>query len=135
MHQVQKLSTQDFAEVLSAMRRLKNEATELRTATRVGVGAKATVWWIDNGRAAEASWVHVEDLSLTGAGLITTRALGNTEPFILGLPRARREPLLVECQAAHVRELADGVYRVGARFGRTLQRGGETPTKPVDAPL
>lgn len=131
---LEKLTTQQLAEVLAALRAQQAEGgRELRVAPRVSVNARVTVWWIgDDGKPEAAASGYAQDISIGGVSLVVARAARSGEPFIVGLPRPRREPLLVRCEATHARELADGVYRVGAKFRATIERN-QPATQPASA--
>lgn len=118
-----KLSTQEFAAVVAALGpRSDRRGSEMRAASRIGVAGQAMVWWMGpNGQAQPAVSVFVQDLSLTGVGLLTSRMAEVGKAFVLGLPRGAQEPLLLCCQVARALELADGVCRVGAQFTRALR--------------
>lgn len=129
-----KLSTQEFAEVMAVMNSHKRGDSEKRAATRVEVNGPATVWWLDPaGRPLPASSIHIADISLTGVGFLTGRAVAASEMFIVGLTRQGRTPLVLSCRALRTRELAEGVYRVGAAYLAKLERAA--PRVPAAPPV
>ena len=122
-----RLTSQEFAEVMAVMNSHKRGDSEKRAATRVEVNGPATVWWLDPaGRPCPASSIHVSDISITGIGFLTGRAVAAEEAFIVGLARQGRTPLVISCRALRTRELAEGVFRVGAAYVSKLERADST---------
>lgn len=56
------------------------------------------------------------DISINGIGLVQHRPPQRASRLIVQLPRTRSNPLRLLCNIAYARELAEGVYAVGAIF-------------------
>lgn len=122
------LSTQHMAEVIAALRRHAADGSdrEKRTAPRIEVNGRVVVWPIDeDNKPSGAMSVFVRDISLRGMGFFVAGAVPRT--FIVGLPRGRREPVLLHCRTTFSRELADHLFVVGAEFQRALERPSPIP--------
>jgi hypothetical protein len=81
--------------------------------------------------AADGATVYVHDLSLGGAGLLTALRVPEGEHFVLDLgPRpsptsgAARTGVSLFCTAAYCRDLAPGLFGVGAKFVKEVSAGG-----------
>ena len=118
------LSSQILAEVVATLKQAGHDdaGRELRRATRIEVRSRIVVWPIVDGRSGEAVSVYARDISARGIGLLQSGAQAMRGRFVVGLPRGRREPVLVSCRSLHTRELADRLHFVGAEFEQVLPK-------------
>jgi hypothetical protein len=115
-----KLTIQDFAEVVAALRApaTTSSAQEKRRAVRMSVTAKLEVTLINEDELGRTFSTLTRDISLTGAGLLQSVALQQGQEFVLVLPRPHGKPLCVCAVTLHCRPLADGVFGVGCEYTR-----------------
>ena len=86
-----------------------------------------------------AAIVHVQDVSLGGAGLLASRDLAVGEQLVLVLQGRDGKAMSLLCSVAHCRQMAPDVYAVGAQFlhaqntdGASAHRTTQvTPPKPA----
>ncbi len=69
-----------------------------------------------DGTPAEAFTALTRDISFAGVGLVQRTKIPQNSQIVVRLPRKDQEPLVMLCKAIHVRELADGVFAIGAEF-------------------
>lgn len=69
----------------------------------------------------------IRDISVEGLGLLLSLPLARGELFSVALPRIGSTPLLAQCTVLHSREVAQGIWGIGAAFVST------TPAKPQNA--
>jgi hypothetical protein len=69
-----------------------------------------------DGTPGEAFTALTRDISFAGVALLQRMKIPQNSPIVVRLPRKDKEPLVMLCRAIHVRELADGVYAIGAEF-------------------
>ena len=69
-----------------------------------------------DGSTQKAFSALTRDISHAGLGLFQRHRVPQNSTLIVRLPRANLQPLGILCKAIHVRELAEGVYAVGAEF-------------------
>jgi hypothetical protein len=117
-----KLTVQDFAEIVAALRgeHADLSAQEKRRAVRMTVTSKLVVGVLkDADHISRTFSVLTRDISLAGAGLLQSVALQQGQEFVIGLPRkSPKPPLFFVTKAMHCRPLADGVYGIGCEFVR-----------------
>jgi hypothetical protein len=133
-----KLSRTDFADVHEALARQRPAAEARRAATEKRVGARLTVEHEvlvatvnPDGSTGETFTALTRDISHAGLGLLQRRRLAHNSLIIISLPRGELQPLIVLCKAIHVRELAEGIYAIGAEFlnETTLGTPGADPAE------
>jgi hypothetical protein len=109
------LSPQYFAEALEAIKKRETQSAgrEKRRHVRYTVVSRVDVLHPASGRTY-AALTH--DLSQEGIGLIQSASMQRGELMAVSLPRAKNNVLVALCKVAHARELADGVWGVGATF-------------------
>jgi len=116
-----KLSVQDFAEIVSALRGEASDlsAQEKRRAVRMSVTSKLVVGVLNDGALGRTYSVLTRDISLAGIGLLQSIALQQGQEFVLSLPRQHgKPPLFFVLVVMHCRPLADGLYGLGCEFVR-----------------
>jgi hypothetical protein len=109
---------QHFAEVVAALKSASPNpaAQELRRAPRIEINAKVVTWPLTDNGAGEAVTMLARDISFRGIGLVTAHPMPSNSRFAVGLPRGRFEPICVVCTCMHAREIADGIFMIGAQF-------------------
>jgi hypothetical protein len=131
------IKSQQLAEVLAVLLepKLPGAGAEKRRATRIAVEAPVSIWPVVNGSPGTATTVLTRDISYSGVGLLLVRAVKSGDQFILKLPRAKADPMLVLCEVTFVKILAESLYGVGAQFVTILQQSKDIkPVQPVEAP-
>ena len=137
-----KLSRSDFVEVCQALAQQKAEndaravaagADEKRGGTRMTVEDRVIVATLHlDGTPAESFTALTRDISFAGIGLLQRKKLAQNTQIIVQLPRKDKEPLTILCKAVHVRELADGVYVVGAEFMKEMSLNKPSPADAAE---
>lgn len=116
-----KLSVQDFAEIVGALRGQASDlnAQEKRRAVRMTVTSKLVVGVLKDDAVGRTYSVLTRDISLAGIGLLQSIALQQGQEFVLSLPRQHgKPPLFFVTVVMHCRPLADGLYGLGCEFVR-----------------
>src|SRR4051794_17183362 len=116
-----KLTVQDFAEIVSALRgeAASLGAQEKRRAVRMEVNSKLVVGVLNDETVGRTYSVLTRDISLAGIGLLQSIALQQGQEFVLSLPRTHgKPPLFFVTVVMHCRPLADGLYGLGCEFVR-----------------
>src|SRR4051812_9717789 len=115
-----KISVQDFAEVVAALRGAGGDpaAAEKRRAVRMTVHAKLAVGLLEivNGKpdVTRSFSALTRDISMAGMGLLQSIAAPQGHQVLITLPRANgKGPLYVCAKVLHCRPLADGIFSVG----------------------
>jgi hypothetical protein len=113
-----KLTIQDFAEIVAALRRPGTNAAaqEKRRAVRMTVNAKLDAALIDGDELGRAFSTLTRDVSLTGAGLFQSLPLQQGQEFVLILPKQSGKPICIRTVVMHCRPLADALYGIGCEF-------------------
>jgi hypothetical protein len=117
------LAVQHLAEVVETIRKSEStgSAMDKRRFARITVVAKVEVLNPSTGRTYTAL---TRDFSLEGIGLIQSIPMTRGQQITTSLPRsAKHGPLAVQCTVMHVRELADGVWGIGALFVAVNEAG------------
>ena len=79
-----------------------------------------------------AALVHVQDVSLGGAGLLASRDLAVGEQLVLVLQGRDGKAMSLLCSVAHCRPLSPDVYVVGAQFLHAQNTdGGPAARRPT----
>ena len=73
------------------------------------------------------------DLSVEGLGLLQSLPAARGEAFSVSLPRANAGPLRVQCTVLHMRELAEGIWGIGAAFVSTSDKEGSAAATKAEA--
>jgi hypothetical protein len=112
------LLAQEYAEVVAALQAATDgKGHERRTAARMEVQAQVKVTPFRDGEAGKSFTVLTRDLSFRGVGLLQGRQSARGSQFVIHLPRREGEaPLGMMCTVMFCRELADGLFNIGASF-------------------
>jgi hypothetical protein len=111
------LSSQDFAEIVTALHAAETGRTDQRLFPRTQVMGRVVVTPAAGGGAAGAPYAALtRDLSFRGAGLLQASPAQVAMSVTLTLPRKGKPALNVPCRVMHVRPVADGLYAVGCQF-------------------
>jgi hypothetical protein len=100
--------------------------SEKRRFARFAVVARVEVMHTASGRMYTAL---TRDLSLEGIGLLQAGPMQKGEEFSVSLPRGKATHLVAQCKVMHARELADGIWGIGAIF--VTAAPAATPPKPA----
>jgi len=109
------IAAQHLGEIVEAIRKLEsgNSGKDKRKTARQPVQTKVEVLSLTSGRTFGAL---TRDLSIEGIGLLQSVAMTKGERFSVCLPRGKHGPIVAECTVMHIRELADGLWGIGATF-------------------
>ena len=128
------LLAQDLGDILAGLRAAEDtKGHERRVSTRMDVQARVTVVPFNNGHLAESFTCMTRDLSFKGIGLLQSRKAAIGSQFVVTLPKPDGQSMPVLCAVAYCRELADGIYNVGATFSRKYAFSA-APTPPAHRP-
>jgi hypothetical protein len=121
------IAAQHLGEVVEAIKALEGggPASEKRRFSRFNVVTQVQVLTPSTGRAYTAL---TRDLSMEGLGLMQSVAMARGEQITISLPRGKAGTLLAQCTVMHARELADGIWGIGALFVAISPQG------PKEAP-
>jgi hypothetical protein len=116
-----RLALQSLTEITKCLPPEANrEGRENRGALRRNVTARVQVLPVAGTMRAPFTAL-LQDLSLTGLGMLQTRRMEAGWRFVVILPRADLNPLSILCVSRHCCEVADGLFRVGASFEQAVQ--------------
>ena len=124
-----KLTRTDFVEVCDALaaQHAAGDArlgSEKRGGARMAVEHEVLVSTVaPDGTAGESFTALTRDVSYAGVGLLQRHRVPRNSLLIVRLPRKDLEPLVMLCKAIHVREMAEGIYAIGAEFVRETTLG------------
>lgn len=107
------LSPQHLAEVVEAISKREDGGSDKRRFARFAVVSRVKVLNPTSGRSYIAL---TRDVSMEGIGLMQSESMGKGEQLAVSLPRGRHGPLVALCTVLHARELADGIWGIGALF-------------------
>lgn len=132
-----KLTRSEFVEIYEALARQRSagdaRAEEKRGGTRMTVEDEVLVATANpDGSAGESFTALTRDISFAGVGLLQRTKIAQNSPLIVRLPRKDKPPLVMLCKAIHVRELADGVYAVGAEFVKETTLAAPSPADAAE---
>jgi hypothetical protein len=125
------LNPQYLAEVIEALKKMESSAagSDKRRFSRIAVVTRLEVLEPSTGRTYAAL---TRDFSIEGIGLIQSTAMAKGAVMAISLPRGKHGSLVAHCEVAHARELADGVWGVGAVF-KSVTLVAPAPTKNESA--
>ena len=136
-----KLTRLEFVEVCDALAR-QHAASDVRTGggkddkrggTRMTVEDEVLVATVNpDGTPGEAFTALTRDISFAGVGLLQRTKIPQNSHLVVRLPREGKEPIVVLCKAIHVRELADGVYAIGAEFVEETKLQAPSPADAAE---
>jgi len=111
------ISAQHLAEIVEAARKLEGAASDKRRYVRHSVVSRVDIL----SHAIGATYAALtRDLSVEGLGLLNSVPLERGEQFSVSLPRtAKAGPLVAQCTVLHMREVAEGIWGIGAAFVAT----------------
>jgi hypothetical protein len=119
------ISAQHLAEIVEAARKTESAGADKRRYLRQSVVARVEVLGHATGTTYQAL---TRDLSVEGVGLMQSLPMARGEQLTVSLPRQKAKPLLAQCTVLHARELAEGVWGIGAAFVSTASAGGNPQT-------
>lgn len=114
------ISAQHLAEIVDAARKSESGGADKRRYVRQSVVARVEVLALATGTTYQAL---TRDLSVEGVGLMQSVPMARGEQLAVSLPRAKGKPLLAQCTVLHARELAEGIWGIGAAFVSTSSVG------------
>jgi hypothetical protein len=130
-----RLASSDFVDVYDALAaaaaRANHVADEHRAGTRMPVDGEVLVAVVRGGIVTESFTALARDLSYNGIGLLQRRRPPRGAQLIVQLPRRDQPPTCMLCNVAHVRQLADDLYAVGATFAGVTTLD-QPPTDPAE---
>jgi|SRR5258706_1349013 hypothetical protein len=127
------ISAQHFAEVVESFKAIEasSNASDKRRFSRFTVVAKVQVLAHGSGRTYAAL---TRDVSLEGLGLMQSVSMKQGEQFSVALSRLKGGPLIALCTVMHARELAEGIWGIGAHYiSVTAQDPNAKKTDPNEA--
>ncbi len=126
------LVAQDYAEIVAALRQAgEAKGQERRRSARMEVQAPVQVFPYHDGQLDAAFTSLTRDISFKGIGLLQGRPLARDSQFVIHLPRDGVEaPLKLLCSVMYCRELADGLFNVGASFQSIYKPGSPAASHP-----
>jgi hypothetical protein len=112
------LVAQDYGEILAALKAATDtKGHERRTTARMEVQAQVKLLPYCDGTTGKPFTCLTRDLSFKGIGLLQCKQSPRGSQFVIELPRRNAEaPLTLLCTVMYCRELAEGLYNVGASF-------------------
>jgi hypothetical protein len=118
------LAAQHLAEIVETVKKLEaaNNGSDKRRFPRFNVIARVEVMHTASKRVYTAL---TRDLSLEGVGLLQSTPLNKGDEFSISLPRGKGQFVVARCTVAHAKELADGIWGIGAIF---VTSGTQEPT-------
>lgn len=118
------LVAQDYAEILAALKAAsETKGQERRGAARMDVQAQVFVQPLREGKMEKPFTCLTRDLSFKGIGLLQCRRSAQGSLFMVRLPRIESNPPLeMICTVMYCRELAEGLFNVGAEFNSVYER-------------
>jgi hypothetical protein len=125
------IAAQHLGEVVEAMKRMESGggASEKRRFARFTVVTRVGVFTPSTGRTYTAL---TRDLSMEGMGLMQAVPMERGEQIAVSLPRGKQGTLVAQCTVMHARELADGIWGIGALFVSTTPHGPKGVDQPAD---
>jgi hypothetical protein len=119
------LVAQDYGDILAALQSATDtKGHERRTAARMEVQAQVKVMPYRDGKTDKPFTSLTRDLSFKGIGLLQGRQSARGSQFVIELPRRNGESLAMLCTVMFCRELADGVFNIGASFNGVYDPNG-----------
>ena len=134
------LSAQMFAEIVAALRKPQNGGgggagggSEKRRATRMAMEAVVTVTALSSSNGSRKLRALIRDLSHNGAGLLLNLPMQRGDRLVIEFTRGQqRPPLRVLADIKSSRELADGIYSIGAEFVQEVTEGDDRALAPAN---
>jgi hypothetical protein len=126
------LSPQHLAEIIETIKKrdAQRSGSDKRKFARITVMSRVDILHPTTGRTYTAL---TRDLSLEGIGLMQAEPMQSKELMAISLPRRKHGILDAQCEVTHARELADGVWGIGAKFVSTSVPGSGTKKDSAEA--
>src|SRR4051812_26821330 len=105
------ISAQHLAEIVEAARKADQAPKDKRRYIRQGVVSRLQILRLSTGTTYGAL---TRDISVEGLGLMQSFNMERGEQFSVALPRIRGTALLAQCTVLHTREIASGIWGIGA---------------------
>ena len=123
------ISAQHFAEVVESFKAIEasSNASDKRKFSRFAVVAKVSVLAHSTARTYAAL---TRDVSLEGLGLMQSMPMKQGEQFSVALSRLKGGPIIALCTVMHARELAEGIWGIGAHY--VTAKPQDAAVKPAD---
>jgi hypothetical protein len=111
-----KLTSQQYAGVVASLQSAAaSRSSDKRQFSRIDVQAPLRLGVMADNKVTRCFIGLSRDISLTGIGLYQSTKFASNEIFLLSLPCAKQQMVIV-CKATFCRPLADGMYCLGAQF-------------------
>jgi PilZ domain len=111
-----KLSSQQYAGVVTSLQSAAvSSGSDKRQFSRIEIQAPVKLAVLADNKVTRCFTALSRDVSQTGIGLYQAAKFAPKEIFLLSLPCAKKQ-LVIVCLATFCRPLADGIYCVGAQF-------------------
>ena len=109
------LAAQHLAEIVETVKKLEaaSNGSDKRRTARFAVIARVEVMHTASKRVYTAL---TRDLSLEGIGLLQSWELAKGDSFAVSLPRGKGQVVVAQCTVQHVKQLAEGIWGIGAIF-------------------
>jgi hypothetical protein len=120
-----RLALQNLSEIMKSCRQREDKAgMEQRHSLRKNVQGRVQVVPVE-GESRVPFTALLQDLSLTGMGLLQSRPMEVGKRFVALLPRDGKDPLSIVCVSRFCAQIADGLYRIGAEFQQVLPKDAQ----------
>lgn len=119
------LNGQQFSEVVSYLRdkvAASMAGSEKRRTSRMDLKSRIIIIPVRSGSGPDRVSVLTRDISLDGIGLLSGVPIPKDQQFIALLPRNDNDTIFVLCEAMYCVVVADGMFTVGCRFIKIVQR-------------
>jgi hypothetical protein len=109
------LAAQHLAEIVETVKKLEaaSNGSDKRRTARFSVIARVEVMHTASRRVYTAL---TRDLSLEGVGLLQSWPMAKGDSFSISLPRGKGLFVVAQCTVQHAKELAEGIWGIGAIF-------------------
>lgn len=129
------LSGQQFSEVVSYLRdkvAASLAGSEKRRTSRMDLKSRIVIIPLRRGSSGDRISVLTRDISLEGIGLLAGIAVPKGQQFIALLPRSENDTVFVLCETMYCAVVADGMFTLGCRFIKVVQRDAATKLQAPD---
>ena len=116
------LAAQHLAEIVETVKKLEaaSNGRDKRRTARFSVIARVEVMHTASKRVYTAL---TRDLSLEGIGLLQSWEMAKGDLFAVSLPRGKGLFVVAQCTVQHVKQLAEGIWGIGAIFIQSGTQG------------
>jgi hypothetical protein len=103
----------DRTDMIGAIEDANSDASERRRADRIRrkVATQMVPWSI--GTSPVPFQVVIEDISETGIGVIHTEPIETGKRYLVTVPRAYVDPIIIECTAVRCEQRGQRLYKIG----------------------